>query len=331
MLVRARDHGHIRMPHQHTKAHWIDVVFQRLSCKRMTNSIGTQSIHPKLLFEAYHATVYCILSPWIATTISENWSGFFSLPQLPNKDFNRPIIEENDPFSFPGFVLRFGQHHHFVFQVNVAGFNYPGFNWATARFPHEFDQVSKNVIAHCVENQLELIGRVADIATCSSRLVFDVGDRRTVDMTLLYCPVERPLNNRNRIVCRTAAPIGMQVKPFGYVFWLELPDTKPFSNAVNKGYAISFIVLVGAFGAAFLAPIKVGVQELGNCRLKVTEVDVTGHQFVVLGPRLLFVPSQVDLAFANLDVPRFCLFAEKWFWLTHREPSRQCYENKFAD
>ena len=324
MLIGFCNHRNVGMPHQDTEAERVDVVFETFGGKRVSDAIGNKTLKPEFCFEPMQTTLDGILCPRVASPVSEyrSWVSIRDF-QLALNNLISPFGQEDDPMAFLCFVHRSRQDDHAFFQINMVRFNGPGFSWATSCFPHEFEEITKDVVTYVIKDFLQLRRRVIDFAASAGWFVFDVGDGRPVNVTLFNGPVESSLNDRNCVILGVGAPSWMQVHPLRDVFWLQLSNSKTLADAFNKRFAVKKIVVVSAFRAPFLAPIKIDIEQLSHGRLVVIQVDIIGHQFMVFGPRFFFVSSQIDLAFANLDVPAFGLFAEKRFGLSHCEPFRK--------
>src|SRR5271163_4638015 len=168
-------------------------------------------------------------------------------------------------FSF-GFFL--GDDDALSVEVNMPGFDVPGFLGPAAGMPGEEQKVAKWIILlNQRQVSSESLGWHRIVAPLGCGLL-DFLDGAGRDVAHLLGPVEWALNRNNRASLVGTAPVGMPVDPLDDVEWLETGyrHGRGTGQRSEKSLQVVLIPLEGAAGTIFLAPVEILVENLDHQR-----------------------------------------------------------------
>ena len=113
------------------------------------------------------------------------------------------------------------------------------------------------------------------------------------------------------------------IDPLLYVVLSQLGDPPATANGLCEAAEVEPALLVRGVRAVLLDPGQVPIQDVADGVVGDVDDLPLRHDLVVLVPGFAFVFAQVDLPFADLDVPRLSLLAKEWFRPAHKKTSQQ--------
>lgn len=145
------------------------------------------------------------------------------LRHQPASHFQRSRSQEHDAglTSLATSLLLAGREDpQLVFQINVAGFDRPRLLRPDAGFLDQHDQISKSRIAGLSQNELPLLPSEHSLTPLARRLLKPL-QWRMLQMALIDCPLECPLDGCDRAAAGIGPPCRLPIDPASH---MERPD-----------------------------------------------------------------------------------------------------------
>ena len=217
-------------------------------------------------------------------------------------------------------------------QIDVPLFEALRLLGSAPRLPGEFEEVAERIaVVVVVANRLPFLLGHNLLATRRLGL-FDVADRRLVDVAKFGCPVKWSLDGDDRAAAIVRSPAWVLIRPFDN---MERPQRirrhrSRSGERINEALDVLAIPVVGSAGTVLLAPIQIFLEDLGHGQAgraiglrRRRLLRITRHKAVEFSFGLVFGRTEIMPLPTNRNEPCLAIFAPPRFWQASHDETLQ--------